>query len=220
MTTTVRKRVRCAVCRTESDRSVVAGTMSFGRPDLDTRPAPLARHTLDTRVHRCPRCGYCAADIGEEQPGAAELVRSPAYREQLEDEAYPELAREFLCQAMLGEQAGRLAAAALSRVRAVWACDDAGFEEAAATCRRNAARMLQRAEQAGQSVSRQEGAGSVLLVDLLRRSGQLDAALAVALERKDAVPPGTVRRLLLYQELLIRRGDTGCHTVDEALADG
>ena len=71
----------------------------------------------------CPSCRYCAQDISQDIPGAAVIVVSPAYREQFESTAYPELVDRFLCWGMILEAAGDLARAAWANTFAAWHCD-------------------------------------------------------------------------------------------------
>ena len=127
----------CAVCGVVSEQTGVLSTSTFGAPDLDGRPAEMKRSTIGWWVHRCPGCGYCAPSIDEAPADAADLVRSAPYRQQLDDPLTPELARMFLCSAMIVETSGGPVARGLVTplICAAWACDDAGAVDVAVRCR-------------------------------------------------------------------------------------
>ena len=58
------KRMRtCSVCHKESNQTIIGSTSTFGGCDLDTRPAPLARYLISSRIQTCPHCGYTNYDI-------------------------------------------------------------------------------------------------------------------------------------------------------------
>jgi len=54
----------CAVCGAVSEQTGVLSTITFGPPDLDGRPAPLKRATIEWAIHRCPNGGYCWGGSG------------------------------------------------------------------------------------------------------------------------------------------------------------
>ena len=81
--------VTCAVCGAVSEHLVLGSTNTMGPPDLDMRPAPMARWTLGEQIQRCPQCGYCASDISEAGETAAEVVRNEAYQAELARETTP-----------------------------------------------------------------------------------------------------------------------------------
>ncbi len=220
MTTLFPRRVRCAVCGMESEFPTVVGAHTRGSPDLDLRPPETQRSTLFTWVQRCPGCGYCHADIGTACPGCRAVLESETYREQLSNPAYPELANAFLCKSMIDLQAGDVAKAVWAQIHAAWACDDTGARGGAAACRGRAAAMLRSAMAEGVPVAEPEEAAVVLLVDLLRRAGDGEAALQVIQTRSGEAASGRLRRLLAFEESLIANGDVEGHTMDEALAGG
>jgi len=184
---------------------------------LDTRPPELHRSTIHQAwMQRCPTCGYCASDVSKSQPRFRHLVGSPEYAAQLEDIDYPDLANSFLCRSMIDEYAGDLAAATWALIHAAWICDDAERECQAVSCRRRAAAMLRRARANGQSISAQRGAGTAILVDLLRRVGQLDDARQAIREGRDASFEDAITQILNCQSALVNVGDLSCHLVPEA----
>lgn len=207
---------RCALCSSVNEFSTLGSTNTFGSADLDTRPPEMQRSTMYAWVQRCPSCGYCAADISKSHTGSAAVVARVQYREQLNNPTYPGLANSFLCNALIQHEANDYKSATWALVKAAWVCDDANLLDAAAACRRKAADMLLTAQGHDQQVSVEDGVSTAILVDLLRRSGQPDAARQAIVERPAEIPD-IVGRILDYQSMLIEKGDTTAHVISEAL---
>jgi hypothetical protein len=53
VTTIFEEEVTCAVCGAKQTVQEMGSTSSFGPMDLDTRPPPLQRGTMEMWVHRC-----------------------------------------------------------------------------------------------------------------------------------------------------------------------
>ena len=70
----------------------------------------------------------------------------------------------------------------------------------------------------GRGLNRHVSADLALLADLLRRSGDCQAAIAVAQRGLSVGPPDGVGSLLLFQLQLARAGDEDRHDIGEALA--
>src|SRR5450759_448182 len=209
----------CAVCGAASEQTGVLSTSTFGPPDLDGRPAPLKRATIEWAIHRCPNCGYCSPNLGDAAEHAAKVVRSTTYQEQLSDQTVPELARWFLCAALVaekGEGAAASHARALHLLHAAWACDDADAVEVAGRCRLQAAAAGEAAITAGESLSDQDPAGDhAFLADLYRRAGRFDEAGAAARAGLDLADADLFRDLLGLQLMLVEARDASVHTCDE-----
>ncbi|KUG19769.1 hypothetical protein ASZ90_010503 [hydrocarbon metagenome] len=206
---------KCAVCG-EQCRYAGGGPVSaVGARDLDTRPPEPLRSTIYRWVHRCPSCGYCAPDMSRMHPLTPEIVRHPAYREQLEDRTIPDLANSFLCWAMIQEHAGMPAKAAWSCLHAAWVCDDRSRDAAAEHCRRRAIALLRQARERGVRLAPQRGADEAILVDLLRRTGEFEEARALAEESLAERPEPMIAAALRLQRALIARSDRGCHSLLE-----
>jgi hypothetical protein len=206
----------CAVCGTESQYLGIGGANAFGSADLDSRPAEMQRSAIVAWVQRCPNCGYCAKDVSKSRPGADVVIGREDYRVQLNDPTCSTLANSFLCKAILDREVGDYASAAMAIMHAAWACDDSDLDVRARRCRRQAAEMLRRAEEHEQLLTNLADADTAILVDLLRRSGQQREALSVIVARREGVANDTIARMLDYQAMLIRRGDTSRHTLAEA----
>ncbi|HLG08711.1 MAG TPA: hypothetical protein VI409_08610 [Gaiellaceae bacterium] len=222
MTTSMPVTVRCALCGADSAQHVLASTTTFGPPDLDLRPQGPARWALQFEVQQCPRCGYCADQIGQRTPRAGRTVASLMYRDVLESARMPLLARQFFCAALVAETAERRDAAASHFVDAAWACDDAGAVEQARICRQRAAEMLASAIEWG-DVPTESPVARGVLADLWRRAGRYDEALAAceageATLDPDDEPQGQTGTVLAFIRELAEAGDDEPHNVAEAFA--
>lgn len=212
----------CAVCGAVSEQTGVLSTNEFGAPDLDGRPPEMRRSTMKWWVHRCPDCGYCASSIDVAPVDAAAVVRSAAYRQQLDDPLTPELARMFLCTAMIIEASGGAAASGLVAplICAAWACDDAGSVDAATRCRLRAASAIEALRGAGGSYMDDDPSGDdVTLADLYRRSERFEEAGAAARAGLQRVVNSYLRQILELQLRLVGARDSGRHTCDEVAGD-
>jgi len=206
----------CHVCGKENvfNRERQTGEMSW--PDLDTRPSGKQRESLQFWIQCCARCGYCAEDISEYVPGAAGIVQSEPYKTLRNSDQYPELAKRFLCAALVHERCGHVPQAAWSTIHAAWVCDDAGNDEGAKALRKRAAELVRQFTSPAEDPA-DKLLDDLVLVDLLRRSGQFEDAHKInqLLETKAAGP--VTRQLLAYEEQLIMKEDTGPHSMGEAV---
>ncbi len=216
MTTIRAEEIRCAVCGTVHQYTVLSSTNAMGSWDIDGRPPEMMRSTISLWVQRCPSCGYCAPDVSAAPDGVFEVIESEEYQRQLVDPGLPTLANTFLCLSMIEEHLGHYADAAQASLRAAWACDDAHHEEGARRCRLRAAELLQRALDHGWCADR-AGVEEALLADIMRRAGEFESALSVCEAGMAKDLDEVMRGVLQYEKVLIARHDTACHTVDEAL---
>jgi hypothetical protein len=218
MTTYYKEIKQCSVCGAENEYAGIGSTGTFGPQDLDTRPPERKRSTIVAWVQRCPDCGYCAADVSETCcQEAREIVNSREYKERLNDPTYPELAKFFLCKAIIDNKSRAFAAATLAFMRAAWSCDDSGHLDQARKCRQKAAEMLVIAEDDGKQVSEQNGADTAILVDLLRRSGQIEQARKAIVARRGGITEEFIARILDFQATLLDKNDVSCHTIAEVI---
>ena len=144
---------------------------------------------------RCRRCGAAAPDLAALDlaalPGkAAEFVQAPEYAAESD---------KFLRWAMICEGVGDRAEAAEAVLQAAWRAEDAGEDGSA--LRRRAASMWQ-----GDPLRR---------LDILRRAGALDEALAFA-QSLDPADDET-SRIISFETERIRAGDTARHSIASAL---
>jgi hypothetical protein len=198
-------------------QSALQSTITFGPPDLDLRPAELKRSSIFAWIERCHSCGYCAGNIEEASEETNEIVRSSEYRGLLENPVYPRLAASFLCAALVYADLGEEAAAAQRAIEAAWVCDDAGAIDAATQCRLRAVDLLRESEAEGDELYSDPATEYAVIVDLLRRSGRFDEAVAQA----DAAFPfadAEVAAVLAFSRSLAVACDLRSYTVADAVA--
>lgn len=219
MTKLYKEEARCSVCGAQNAFTGIGSTNAVGSPDLDTRPPEMERSTIFAWVQRCPNCGYCASDVSVTRSGAQKVMNSKEYRDQLNDPTYPELANSFLCKAIVDCESKDFAAAAWAFIHAAWVCDDSHHPDHAIACRMNATNMFKIAEDHGQQVTDQNDASTAILVDLLRRSGQIEQAKTVIVERRQQIAEDVIVSILDFQNALIEKNDLYRHTIAEALGE-
>lgn len=185
-----------------------------GSPDLDTRPSEMLRSTMRAWVQRCPACGYCSRNAAEFDDQFRPVMDGSAYRSQLADARYPELASTFVCAAMLAEVIGRRDQAGWGYLHAAWTLDDANKDELARLCRDKAADMFQALLAEGHSFAAEPGASEAIVIDCLRRAGRGPEALLL-IERALAQSfDENIRKILEKQRVLIQHGDTSRHLIE------
>lgn len=206
----------CAVCGEACRFTIPEAASSVGSRDLDTRPAEPLRSTIYAWVKRCPSCGYCAPDPGKAPEGAADVVKLPRYRWQLDARKFPKITNTFLCWSMIQEDLGLPARAAWASLHAAWVCDDEGEDVPARICRKRAADLLRRAWEKGERLADREGTDEAVLADLLRRAGRFREARTVVKEVLEKNPEPIIADIMRLQARLIAASDRSARTVAEA----
>lgn len=222
MTTMYPQDATCSHCGTTSEFMEIGSTSVFGSPDLDLRPAPLARHNSAYDVQRCPHCGYCAPDISVPlvAEAAKQLISSDVYQNQLNHADFPQVANTFICWALLSQTEGDSpSVTAWAFLKAAWACDDQEQDVLARYCRVRAAESFQQEIADGDMELNEPGSAEALLTDVLRRSGQFESAQVSCEQGLGMADNGTLQAILHFQQTLIARQDSGCHTIEQALAE-
>ena len=219
MTTYYEAEVKCANCGTESKQRALMSTNAFGSPDLDLRPPPMKRGTMDAWVQHCPHCGYCAATIESVEEGASAIVASTEYGAVLNRADLPKLARRFLASSFIVERVGGPEDAAHRIMCAAWVCDDARLDDRASELRRACAEKIPAFIETSRGTPGEQKATAVL-VDVLRRCGDFDGALA-AVDRCLAINglEENIRKAMQFQQRLITAGDRSCHTIADAVQE-
>jgi hypothetical protein len=210
----------CYVCGTQSRWPDIGSPGSYhGARDLDTRPSAAQRSSIYMWVQRCLKCGYCAPDIAQGDPAAKEVIKRPAYKQQLAHADFSETADSFLCRALILEEVGDYVEAGWASVYAAWVSDDNGFSESAAACRVRALTHFRKAQAEEMPFAASRSEEVRLLVDLLRRSNQFDEARKLAEVELALEHDEETGKVLQYQLDLVEDGDVGGHTIVEATED-
>jgi hypothetical protein len=217
MTTFAEESVVCGACGRVFTHHALASTTSFGSPDLDTRPSEMQRSTMHAWIQRCPSCGYCSRDASKVDDKVRAVLDSSEYRSQLADTRYPELASSFVCSGMLADASAHPDRAGWAYLHAAWVLDDARSDELARLWRGKAADRFLAVVAAGHSFAKQPGVSEAILTDCLRRAGRGGDALPLIERALSQSYEDIIHKILALQRVLIQRGDTARHLIQEAL---
>ena len=217
MTRFVEQTVCCAVCKREKQYAFLTSMNMLGYADLDLRPAETARRAQLFAVQYCPFCGFCSTDISRENALAGKVISSDRYQETLSDPVLPDIARQWLCCSYIQEAGSQFAAAGWSTLDAAWACDDHPNPQRSDLCRQRTVILFRQALQNGQTFAGDRAAEQMILVDLLRRSGEFHAALALCSSALTLETTPEQGQVLEYQKLLILQEDRESHTWGDVL---
>jgi hypothetical protein len=216
MTTIARNKVRCQSCEAESEQTVLTSTNSFGAPDLDLRPAPMKRDTMNYWLQQCPQCRIICPDITEPPVGAKAVVAGPQYLALARDTGIPDLCRKFRAWGFLAETLGLAQAAADAHLHAAWAADDANAPLIAKSQRLAAVALYTPVRDRKKVDPEQPGSAEILLADLWRRSENWGNAVREAKQGLNVATEDCIRELCAYEIRLAESNDAACHTVDQA----
>ena len=199
--------VHCGLCGSPSPQAIAPPASSRQPPDLDTRPGEPLRSTIKYWMQLCPECGYASSDISTIHEDAPDFVGTPAYQRQRFDSATPELARPFLCHALILAHVKQYADAGWTALHAAWTCDDDKDNTAAAKARLTAIEYWKHGKRHAQPFGDlpEEFA---LAADVLRRAGKFEEALVtctegIGLDDLDSV----MEHILLFEKTVIQRRD-------------
>lgn len=213
MTTVLPSVQTCGVCQQRSTQRILGSTSAFGSHDLDLRPPPLQRHTMEYWQQECPGCGYVNTDLDELLPGAVGVVRSTEFAALRAAVHEPALVNRFKRHALL--QADDAVKAGWSILHAAWVYDDLNRPERARRCREECADFWSTLEYGADEPSARM---RTVMVDVLRRAEHFEEAEAL-IEVILATGGATdhMRRALAFQRTLIAAGDTAGYTLEQAL---
>lgn len=205
--------IGCAVCGTVSSFRALSSTSAFGSFDLDLRPPPLQRHTMEFWQQECPSCGYVNVTIGTPLKGAADIVHSPEFAALRAVSDEPALVKRFKRHALL--VADEPIQSGWTLLHAAWVCDDLFLRELAMRCREDCADLW---SSATYGYDEDSARMQSVLVDVLRRAEHFDEAdmlIDIALRSEGATP--TMVHVLQFQRGLVGACDGGVYTVEQAL---
>ena len=215
MTVFQNREVLCGNCGASSFHCVMFSSSSFGSGDLDLRPAPLHRHTIDSWVQECPTCLAVCPDISAPPDKIAEIIKAPEYQHIVTGRSIPDLCRKFRAWAYIAGRAGRAEDAAFAHLHVAWAADDESDAEVARAERLAAIPLFQALRDAAKLYAEQPGAAEILLADLWRRSQQWDNASTEAKLGHGKAQDPLIRSICEFQLSLAQRHDDLVHTFDE-----
>lgn len=160
-------------------------------------------------MQMCPECGYAASDISTIHEAATDLITTTAYQRQRFDSETPELARPFLCHALILAHVKQYADAGWTALHAAWACDDAKDEKASRGARELAIGYWKHGKHHGQPFGELPEEFAIV-TDVLRRTEKFEEALVTCTEGIDLEDLDPLfQHVLLFEKTLIQRRDAG-----------
>ncbi len=211
--------VSCGICGTKSTQTKIASTNVFGSPDLDTRPPEMARSTIYHKIQRCPSCGYCASDISTYSSSAKHIIESPDYQTCVYNESMPAVGASFMALSYEKQQMKEYADSVWAAIHAAWICDDAKSDAAARDCRLRAVSMIEKGKEVSQTIADHPGTSEAITVDLMRRAGMFQEAVALAEKTVTRDIEEIIKQVLTFEIELIAKKDIEAHTVSEIMSD-
>ena len=211
MTMLARVQIQCAVCGAINTYTDVMSTNTFGGgPDLDLRPAEMARSTMHSWVQECPKCGYVSKRISDEAHVDRLWLQSEKY---LTCDGIPfvsDLAKRFYRHYLLNSRSEELGNAFYAILYAAWACDDAKDDESAKHCREIGivlGRLL--IEENCEDVDKIK----LICADMMRRAGKFDQLISTyeSVQFDDDLP----NQILKFQIEKAKARDSSCYRIDD-----
>lgn len=220
MTTFFQKQAKCAHCGATVEWAEVASTNAFGSMDLDMRPPPMERDTLEHDIQQCDACGFCSPTIDSGEGVDITQVGLPQYVSLASDDRFPLVARRFLAYAHMAKAKACHTRAAWASLRAAWICDDSGspFRDSATTCRLAALEAIDRLHAEGKTFSPDMETDQTLRLDMLRRTGEFQSTIELAARLRAAGLPEILDRLAAFQAKQAANRSRKSYTVEQAMA--
>lgn len=212
--------IKCAVCGAISEQNVLISTNTMGPPDLDFRPALMARSTLSLQIQCCPKCGYCSKNIETSTPHAADIITKPDYKSLLRDKTIPLLARKYLCWAKIAEEEGDYISSFNAALDAAWVCDDEENLNGMIDSRKYAAYLIKKIHTKGLSLSYEKGIDELVLSDILRRIGNFEDAQRVIKSGQKNTTDSLLLKALFFENDLCEKRDIQCYSFESIDNEG
>ena len=216
MTTYVQQTQVCCICGAENECSVLGSTNSMGSPDLDLRPAPMERDTMEAWFHECKSCHYVSVDLALQSDDAKAIVASEDYQTLIGNTDLPEIARRFAFCSLLNSQDREIAGTAL--LRAAWVCDDSENIEQAKSFRSQSADLLKKLQPFEDN--EEQATIATMLIDVLRRSERFEEATKLAnqmLKFKAVKRSEVMLAVVKFQQSLCESKSSDCHLISDAV---
>lgn len=198
---------RCSVCGKTSMQPVLSSTNSWGYPDLDLRPAPMKRDTMNTWLMECPHCGYVAIRLENELKVSPNLLKSDEYLTCDGHDFKSDLSKRFYRHYLISKAKKDYRSMFFSLLHCAWTCDDAD-DRLAVEIRKKAADSIDLFEADGDEKDNLK----IMKADLLRRSLQFDR---VADEFNDfRSDDDLLNSIIRFQIERALMKDSACYTVE------
>ncbi len=203
----------CMVCHVPSCQHTLSSTNSIGSPDLDLRPAGMARSTLGLRIQICPHCGYVAGDISKAEVVDAAWLQSEEYKECGGIPFAHRLAKAYFRRSLIAQKQKDDKGQFIALRSAAWACDDARDQKGAAVCRKMAVEAVDKLITADP----QNTGLLVMKADLMRRADMFEELIEEYRNIRLNDPP--LDRILDFERTKAAAHDGRRYTIDQAYGD-
>lgn len=211
MTTIVPQEVKCSMCGSISKQQLIASTNTFmGSPDLDLRPAEMARSTMVYWIQECPDCGYVSADISRKMRIAKAFLKTDEYIN-CDGNKLPKLAQLFYRYYLINLQKNSIESAFYAILHSAWDCDDHGDVDNAIMCRNKAITLIENLIRKKKGEDR----NTLLLIkaDLFRRAKKFDEMIE---EYKDITfKDELLNKILAFQINKANQKDSSRYTIND-----
>ncbi|MBR4627822.1 MAG: hypothetical protein IKO47_09015 [Ruminococcus sp.] len=200
----------CSVCGASSEHTIITETdPPKDAPDLDLRPAEPHRSYMRYWVMQCPGCGYCNAMLDMPADIDRDYLSSEEYLSFGGISGVSGKPAEMIKKALICLKGHDYREALQTYVYAAWLLDDEKLDEQAAACRKAAVRIYDEHP----VTFRKDPNFSVLIADLLRRSGEFSRV--VRDYEGQAYPSRVMTSIAFFEVNLAAKGDRDAHRADE-----
>lgn len=207
MTMITKIEMKCSVCGKTSPQEIMTSTNSWGRPDLDLRPAPMQRDTMDVWLMECPYCGYVAAGLKNELKTDSDFLKSEEYLTCEGNDFKSDLSKRFYRHYLISKAEKDHNSEFYSILHCAWTCDDAD-DSLAVEMRKLAVDLLDNVQGENKNLK-------LLKADLLRRSLQFERLID---EYSDFTSDDKLSySIIRFQLGLAAMKDSNCYTIQDAI---
>lgn len=204
----------CHICGHEEKYMDFSSYIVLESNDLDMRRGALGRDVYDVIVHKCSKCGFVNYHLSERVCGKDDLiVKNPEYQKILKMEEVSESTAKHLAFAYLKERCIQpFSSIAQSLLNAAWS-EEKQPEKAKFYREKSAEFFIKAQDEEKLSVEQY-----LILIDVLRRSGQFEAAknYIQVIKRLPGANEDEVKKILEYQRYLLKKEDVDAHKISEA----
>ncbi|MBZ0184455.1 MAG: DUF2225 domain-containing protein [Melioribacteraceae bacterium] len=229
MTTFLPQLVNCIICNTQNEVYLLTSTNSFGSPDLDYRPAGMARYTLIYQIQTCSSCGFSAPIISEDFLDmlseereeqklqlklVKELINTKEYKSIINNRKYSDLFNSFYAASLIQEKIGNITTAFHLALKAAWSADDRNNKKAAKYARSRALELLEQlTEDDIDKVTK-----VLINIDLLRRNEEFTEVNNLINLARNIIEDEEALKIINYQRDLELKKDSSVRSINELVA--
>jgi len=210
----------CASCSHKNTVKFLSSTNALGSYDLDLRPPPMERFTMECWIENCIHCGFVWHDLEAldlDFPALADVMSSPKW-----SELYPnrsgKLSIDMERFALLRSALSTPLNEALAYQYAAWAADDEFDDVASRAYRLKAVAAFQKTLALNGTDHPQSPKISAITSDLLRVSGNFIQCLEFAEYWIKFSNDQKISKILSYQIRKAENSDSKIYKVADALA--